>query len=80
MTESIEIDGVEVTFEPLGEGRFRVVAGGREVGTVELVSDATELVAYRPDREPLRRWSSFGGEITARFSSREVAARALLKV
>lgn len=79
MTESIAIDGVDVTFEPLGDGRVRVVADGREVGTLELVRDSTEFVARHPNGEPLRRWSSFGGEVTARFGSREVAARALLK-
>lgn len=78
MTDSIVIDGLEVAFEPIGDGRFRLLAGEREIGRVELVRDSTELVAFRPDGTPIRRASAFGGDVTARFSSREVAARALL--
>jgi hypothetical protein len=73
----MEIDGVRVVFEA-AEGRVRVFADGREIGSLELVRHSRELVAFRPDGEPLRTLSRFGGSITARFSSREVAARALM--
>ncbi len=82
MTEKpdrIEIDGIEVSFVPLDGGGFRVEARGREIGKVELVRDSTELIAFRPDGEPLRAPSPWGGPITARFGSRSLASRALLK-
>jgi hypothetical protein len=77
--EPIDVDGVAVCFLPLDGNGFRVVAEGREVGRVELVRGSTELVAFRPDGEPLRAPSPWGGPVTARFGSRSVAARALLK-
>jgi hypothetical protein len=73
------VDGVEISFESLAGGGFRVVASGRDVGRLELVRESTELVAFRPGGEPLQTWSHFGGFVTMRFGSREVAARALLK-
>jgi hypothetical protein len=77
--DRIEIDGVEVSFVALEGGVFSLVARGREIGMVELVRDSTELVAFRPDGEPLRMPSRWGGSVTARFGSRSLAARALLK-
>lgn len=77
--DAIAVDGIEVSFVSDEAGAFRVVAGGREIGRVELIRDSTELVAYRPDGEPLRTRSPWGGSVTTRFSSRALAARALLK-
>jgi hypothetical protein len=73
------VDGIEISFESLTGGGFRVIAGGRDVGRLELVGESTELVAFRPGGEPLSTWNRFGGFMTTRFGSREVAARALLK-
>jgi hypothetical protein len=72
------VDGIEVSFAPLTGGGFQVLADGRDIGRLELVQESTELVAFRPGGEPLQAWSRLGGFVTMRFSSREVAARALL--
>jgi hypothetical protein len=77
--ESVVVDGVEVAFAPLEGGAFRLTVQGRDVGSVELVRGSTQLVAYRPDGEPLRTPSPWGGAVTTRFGSRALAARALLK-
>jgi hypothetical protein len=74
------IDGMEVTFEPSKEGGWTALTGGRLIGRLLLVRGSTELVAFRPSGEPLRARSRWGGEITARFGSRELAVRALLKM
>jgi hypothetical protein len=75
----VNVDGIEVDFEPKGEGRFAVRAEGRGLGSVELVKKGTGFVAYREDGEALRRPSQWGSEVTAVFATRELAARALLK-
>ena len=77
--DSIVIDGVEVSFEPVSEGVSRVLAGEREIGRLELADDSSEMLAFRPGGEPIRTHSKWGGSIPARFGSREVAARALMK-
>lgn len=76
--ESIVVDGVEVTFDASSGDGLTVVADGRVLGRLELVRDSTEIVAFRTSGAPLRRRSRWGGEMTARFGSRELAVRALL--
>lgn len=75
----MNVDGVEVGFEPDGEGRFAVHADGRFVGHVQLVEGGAGLFAYRENGEAMQRPSPWGGRVTARFSTRELAARALLQ-
>jgi hypothetical protein len=77
--DTLDVDGVEVAFVPMEGGVFRLMAEGREIGRVELARGSTELVAYRPDGEPLRSPNVWGGAVTTRFGSRSLAARALLK-
>jgi hypothetical protein len=77
--ESIVVDGIEVSFDASSGDGFVAVAEGRVIGRLELVRDSTELVAFRPSGEPLRTRSRWGGEITARFGSRELAVRSLLR-
>lgn len=77
--DTLDVDGVEVAFVPLEGTGFRLMAKGREIGRVELVRGSTEIVAYRPDGEPLRSPSRWGGAVATRFGSRSLAARALLK-
>lgn len=75
----MNVDGIEVRFEPTGEGRFAVTAGGRLLGHVSLVSGGSGFHAHRASGEAIERPSPWGGRVTARFASRELAARVLLE-
>jgi len=75
----MNVDGVEVDFEPEGEQRLAVHADGRLIGHVVLVSDGRGLYAYRENGEAIQRASPWGGRVTTRFATRELAVRALLE-
>lgn len=74
----IAIDGVEVEVSRLDGNRFRLVSNEREIGSLELVPGGTGFIARRVNGDNLKRPSPWGGEVTARFQTRELAVRALL--
>lgn len=77
------IDGSRVRFVRSGDDSWRVIASGGEdvlvdIGSLERVSDGSGFVARRLDGRALTIASRWGGAVTARYGSRELAARALL--
>lgn len=77
----MNVDGVEIAFEPEDEdgSAVTVLADGRRLGRLELVEEGSGLVAYRENGQAVQRPSPWGGPVTARFQTRELAVRALLK-
>lgn len=78
MSETLVVDGLEVSVSSLEGNRFRLVSRDGEIGTLELVPGGAGFVARRPDGDSVKRPSPWGGEVTARFQTRELAVRALL--
>ena len=77
--EVLDVDGEAVRFVSAEDGRLRVESDLRGcLGELELVRGGTGFVARRPDGEALMTASSWGGSVTARFASRELAVRALM--
>jgi hypothetical protein len=76
--DALVIDGTTVRFVPAAGGRLRVVAGDAGIGSIEPVADDSGYVARGRDDEPVTRASQWGGRVTARFGSKELAVRALL--
>ena len=82
--EDAVVDGAPVRFVRSGEGSWSVFslrAGSDEavpIGSLELAEDGAGFVARRREGGVLTRPSPWGGPVTARFGSRDLAARALL--
>jgi hypothetical protein len=79
--EELVVDGHSVRFLPESDGTWLVLTGEnqRSVGRLVLAENGTRFIAYRPDGRALTKPSRWGGTVTARFGSRELAARALLQ-
>jgi hypothetical protein len=77
----VNVDGTELEFVALEDGTLQVLAGpGRvEVGRLHPTEGATSFRAATPEGRFLQQPSPWGGPVTARFLTREIAARALLK-
>lgn len=86
--EEISVEGVQVRFVRSDDGTWGVFTvapreqastdRGIRAGSLELLDNGSGFLARRPDGSALMRPSPWGGEVSARFSSRELAARALL--
>ncbi len=75
------IDGVEVSFRPREDRTVEVsvVPEGRLIGRLLLTDDSTSFRAETADGRVLQQPSPWGGTVSAKFRSRELAARALLE-
>lgn len=73
------VDGITVRFLPADGGRERVLVEGSDIGSIETVEDGSGYVARGSDGEPVTRASQWGGRVTARFGTIELAVRALLE-
>jgi hypothetical protein len=78
--EELIVDGRPVRFLPESGNGWAVVTGADErlVGRLTLVEGGSGFIAFRADGSALTKPSRWGGAVTARFGSRELAARALL--
>ena len=77
---AIVVDGTSVRFVSSAGGALRVLADERDVGSLDPVADGDGYTAQGADGEPLTRPSQWGGRVTARFGSKELAVRALLSI
>lgn len=77
--EALVVDGVSVRFLPETEDTWSVVGDdGEMLGRLVLTQDRSRFVAYRADGDAVTKASRWGGRVTARFGTRELATRALL--
>lgn len=74
------VDGVSVRFVPTGSEAMRVLADDVDIGSLEPAGDGSGYLARRAGGEPLTRASQWGGEVSLRFGSKALAARALLEL
>ena len=77
-SDSFQIDGREVEFTELGDGHLKVQADGVDIGELAPV-EARAFHAIDWAGERLTQPSPWGGAISTKFGTRELAARALLE-
>ncbi len=81
LEDDLVIDGLTIRFHPEGVGlRVDCVSGARvgALGTLEPAAKGESYHAVDLSGAPLTRLSPWGGAVTARFQTRELAVRALL--
>lgn len=72
----LTIDGASVRFVPREDGRLQVTVDDRDIGSIE--PNPSGFAAFSASGDALTRPSRWGGRVTARFGSKELAVRALL--
>ncbi len=83
--EDLVVDGARVQFVRSDDGSlavFTLAAGNDEparIGSLELLGDGSSFVVRSLEGHALTRPSPWGGAVTAHFSSRDLAVRALLR-
>jgi len=75
------IDGVEVSFQPQEDGTVAVsvLPEGRLIGRLRLTDDATSFRAETADGRVLQQASPWGGTVSAKYRTKDLAVRALLE-
>ena len=74
------VDGTPVRFVRVDKDGLRVLAGEVELGSLEAARGRPGYFARRSSGELLTRPSPWGGEVSARFGTKELAVRALLEL
>lgn len=78
--DELVIGDTSVRFVAGENDAWRVIVGGSDVGSLDPDPDGGGYTARGADGAPLTRASQWGGRVTARFGSKELAVRALLSV